>query len=70
MIKKPLSLQFFTDDIKKGTLSDEVSFLRNEELKVLNDSGKENSSLKRITCSILILSLMAKGKLQCDMVML
>ena len=55
---------------KKAFIAPVLSFLRNEELKVLNDSGKENSSLKRIKCSILILSLMAKGKIQCDTVML
>ena len=38
-----------------------MSFLRNEELKVLNYvSGKETSSLKRIKYSILTHSLMQK----------
>lgn len=40
-----------------------MSFLRIEKLKLLNDiSGKENSSRKRIKCSILIPSLIAKEK--------
>ena len=47
-----------------------MSFLRNEELKVLNYvSGKETSSLKRIKYSILTHS-DAKGRIQCDMVIL